>query len=157
MNEEISDAISESVRDLLHRFLSMRLVSDPQPVQTPPDKPDEAQICAVVCFTGALRGALLVQGSAHTACLLAASLAGKSFSCLDDDALEVVGEFADLIAGGVRSRLSSHGEIRMAPPLVVMGQEYTLHNARIFCSAQQFFQIQGGRFRVECLYLKDCA
>lgn len=164
MNEEISDAIIESVHDIFQGFLAMEVFPGVRHQETSLAILESVEglsvsqeTSAVVSFTGALRGAVFLEGSIVTALMLAGALAGKPFESLSGEPLDLFGELADLIAGGMRSRLSAHGEICMTPPLVVVGSRYTLHNARIFCRTRHLFQVRGGSFIVECHYLKDSA
>ncbi|MBF0614536.1 MAG: chemotaxis protein CheX [Magnetococcales bacterium] len=165
MNEEITDAIVESVRDVFQGFLAMELfVGTPHGADGLVD-PDTGiaglalamECSAVVGFTGAMRGAISVQGAHETVRLLVGALAKRPVTALTLESLELFGELGDLIAGGMRSRLSSHGEIHAAPPQVIVGQRYIIHNARIYSRVRHTFQFSGGLFLVECHYLKDCA
>ncbi|MBF0213706.1 MAG: chemotaxis protein CheX [Magnetococcales bacterium] len=164
MNEEISDAIVESVQDIVNGLLAMEVSHGVRHAETSLEILESVEglsviqeISAVVGFTGALRGAILLQGSITTALQLVGALVGRPLESLNSESLELVGELADLIAGGMRSRLSSHGALSMTPPMVVVGSRYSLHNARIFCRSRHFFQVPGGSFIVECQYLKDSA
>ncbi|MBF0340680.1 MAG: chemotaxis protein CheX [Magnetococcales bacterium] len=164
MNEEMADAILESVLDICRGYLSLEICSGIRHEEVSLEILEaleglsvSQETTTVVSFTGALRGAVVLRGSVSIALLLVSALAGKRFDSLAGQAVEVLGELADLIAGGIRTRLSAHGEIRLTPPLVVIGSRYALYNARIFSRARQFFQVEEGTFFVECYYLKDSA
>ncbi|MBF0125852.1 MAG: chemotaxis protein CheX [Magnetococcales bacterium] len=155
MNEELSDAIMESVHDIFHGFLALEVFpgeEDPQPAET---TRDANEVATVVSFCGVLRGAVVLRTSQPTALILAGALSGKSLGQLSGEALDLLGELTDLIASGMRTRLSSHGEIRLTPPTMVVGQGYTLRNARIFSHVRQSFQVNDGHFVVDCFFLKD--
>lgn len=151
MNEELSDAIIESVHDIFHGFLALEVF--PGEAEQGTNSSDE--IATVVGFQGVLRGSIIVRASRATALTLACALAGRSLEGVSGEFYDLYGELADLIAGGIRTRLSAHGEIHLAPPTMVAGYGYTLKNARIFSSVQEHFQVNGGQFSVECFFLKD--
>lgn len=165
MNEEIADAILESVQDVFQNFLAMELfVGVPQSNRGSGEQ--EAEIAglplametsALVGLTGAMRGAVILQSSRETASRLVGALTKRPPAPLNRVGLELFGELGDLIAGGIRSRLSSHGVLHIAPPQVVIGTHYALYNARIYSLARQTFRFPDGFFAVECHYLKDCA
>lgn len=162
MNEELSDAIMESVQDIFHGFLALELCPGEEngPVGQTDHKMVEALVALhetsmVVGFTGALRGGVRIETSTLTALNLAGALAGKSFESLSGNVLDILGELVDLVAGGLCTRLSSYGQIHLTPPIVVVGSQYTLNNSRIFSRVRQFFQVNGDNFFVECYYLKD--
>ncbi|MBF0438065.1 MAG: chemotaxis protein CheX [Magnetococcales bacterium] len=153
MNEELSDAIVESVHDIFHGFLALEVFPGVQIAEACQE--DTQKTATVVSFNGVLRGSVILHASVSTAVLLAEALAGTQFHSLSENAREMLGELTDLIAGGMRTRLSAHGEIRLTPPIVVIGTQYHLNNASIFSQERQFFQVNGGTFCVECFYIKD--
>ncbi len=156
MNNELSDVMMESVHDIFQGFLALELLPGKEPTVTAQQPHQELwQTSVVIGFTGALRGHIIMSAPTSTALILAGALAGVEFASWSAHVSDLMGELTDLIAGGVRTRLSSYGEMHLTPPIVMIGERCVLNNARIFSKVRQFFQVNGGNFCMDCFYLKD--
>ncbi|MBF0180979.1 MAG: chemotaxis protein CheX [Magnetococcales bacterium] len=155
MNQELADAMVESVQEVFHRFLDLEVTEEAALPRagTPAADPDE--VATLIGFSGALRGAVVVRSSMETARILARALSGWHEEGSGGPFLDLQGELADLLAGGIRARLACHGELHLAPPTTVTGQGFRLRNASIFTVIGKRFRIAGGEFTMECFYLKD--
>ncbi|MBF0294218.1 MAG: chemotaxis protein CheX [Magnetococcales bacterium] len=156
MNQELADAMVESVQEVFHRFLDLEVAEEATTVRHEmPETEDPDEVATLIGFSGALRGAVIVRSSMATARILAHALSGRHADGAGGPFLDLQGELADLLAGGIRARLACHGELHLAPPTTVTGQGFRLRNASIFTVIGKRFRIAGGGFTMECFYLKD--
>ncbi|OSM05017.1 chemotaxis protein CheX [Magnetofaba australis] len=156
MQNEISKAIVDSVHDIFLAFLSLEV--SPGPAIAKPEfepyTPPESEATATVGFSGGLKGGIHLSCPMYVALALAASFSGEEYTEMDAEASDGFGELANMVAGGLQSRLSEkHGEINLTPPNVIRGSNFAMSYNRSLNSIKQYFRIEHGPFFVECFYM----
>lgn len=157
IGEHLSDAMIESVHDIFLAFLSLEVFPGPS-IEKPDDTPYEppkTDMTALIGFSGAVRGGIHLACPQHVALTLAGSLSGTSFDTVCPDSNDALGELANMIAGGVQTRLASLGEIQLTPPAIISGSNVDLSYQKNLSSVKQYFKLDAGPFFVECFFLKD--
>jgi chemotaxis protein CheX len=92
-----------------------------------PYKPPEADLTAMVGFSGQVEGGVHLSSPMHVALGLASAFMGEPVEESSGDLTDAFGELANIIAGAVEGHISE--EILLTPPMVVRGAangiEYT--------------------------------
>jgi chemotaxis protein CheX len=79
-------------------------------------------VSAIISFTGALTGMMILIMSEETALQLVSRMMGQDFSDMDALARSGIGEMANVIAGSAGVLLAQIGTtIDIAPPLILLG------------------------------------
>lgn len=85
----------------------------------------ESGISSIIGFAGQISGVLCLHFDRKTACAIASSLLGIEIQAVDETVRDAMGELANMMAGGLKIRLSSDEEIfKISMPSVVEGKEY---------------------------------
>lgn len=143
MEDKLRGAIQESLMEIAVTMLFLD-------VETTETGMDDIETTAVVGLSGAINGGLHLVMPLGGACLLAGSLTGMDTESLDDEAQDALGELANMIAGGIQTRLSSEmGNISLTPPLVAKGNPRTPASPGLI---RQGFVSQAQSFAVEVHY-----
>jgi chemotaxis protein CheX len=104
-------------------------------------------ITSAVHFTGAWRGAVLVECGAPQACQFTARFMGTELpAAIDDDVRDVMGELANMVAGNLKSLLPRGVDLSM--PSVVEGSDYSLHVCGVNAAERMTFASGAGDFRI---------
>lgn len=78
------------------------------------------------------------------------SMLGESIDTINNDVLDAVGEFTNIICGDVKRRLSESGmQIEMATPLVVFGSDVHIRDRVTKPSTVIPFETPNGKFFLE--------
>ncbi len=80
----------------------------------------EHEISGIIGLSGRVVGTVVVSLSAETAIGAAEAMLGERPSEIDDDVLDVVGELANMVAGGAKTQLEQY-ELNISLPNVITG------------------------------------
>ncbi|OSM04031.1 chemotaxis protein CheX [Magnetofaba australis] len=153
MREEMATHITDAVNEVFIAFLMEELQEGPVVVKPEYDEyaPPEAEVTAVVNFNGAIQGGIHFSTPEHTALSLAGALAGEELEALrHPTTIDALGELANMIGGGVQTRLSEDYEnINLTPPTVIVGRDYGVIYQSDLLSVKQYFMTAHGPFLVE--------
>nr|CRH05776.1 Putative protein with type IV pilus assembly PilZ domain and CheC-like family domain [Candidatus Magnetococcus massalia] len=156
MKEELNDYITDSVNDIFLAFLSEGVSTGPSVITNALESYDlpDAEATAVVNFNGAFNGGVHFSAPLYVALNFATTFAGEPVEKINDPiAVDAFGELANMIAGGVQTRLSVEFEnINLTPPTVVFGQNYGIIYQSNLHSVKQYFKADIGPFFVECFF-----
>lgn len=158
MQTRLAGLIVESVQEIFSAYLFLEVVSGPakaKPVEDPYSPPD-AEVLAIVGYKGGLNGGMHLASPEHVACQLSGAFAGVELDSMDGEGIDAFGELANLVAGGVQTRLMEghgFGEITLTPPLVSVKGETHANYRDDLQSVQQYFKFAGGLLFAECFYL----
>ncbi|MBF0423226.1 MAG: chemotaxis protein CheX [Magnetococcales bacterium] len=117
-----------------------------------PYEPPDADVTAVIGFTGSMEGGVHLSAPLHSALALASAFSGEDLTSFESTARDAVGELTNIIAGAVKSRISD--DIRLTPPYVISGSRLIISYARSLSSAKCYFRTNKGPFFVEIFYKK---
>ncbi|MBF0416491.1 MAG: chemotaxis protein CheX [Magnetococcales bacterium] len=155
---KLAGLIVEAVQEIFSAYLFMEAQPGPVKVGQSGDTygMPKTEVLAMVGYSGALQGGMHLAAPEYVACKLSGAFAGMEMETLDNDARDAFGELANLVAGGVQTRLmESHGfgEITLTPPTVAINGEPELNYRDDLESVQQYFKFAGGLMFAECFFL----
>jgi chemotaxis protein CheX len=81
----------------------------------------QQDIAAIIGFSGEIRGAVVLAMKKSMIIKLADILAGLPHSEIDDDAVDVIGEIVNIIAGNIKREVPGGEKIEISLPTVVKG------------------------------------
>jgi chemotaxis protein CheX len=104
--------------------------------QTVPEKPyvkkndlAHGDVSGIIGLTGDAIGSLAISFSEMCICHIVGRMLGETFTTINDDILDAVGEITNMISGASRTNLEKKGmTIFAAIPSVVMGANHTIHH-----------------------------
>jgi chemotaxis protein CheX len=149
MQDKLSEVVIGSVHDVFLSFLSKEVFPGPVIDAVPCDSV-QADVTAVVGFSGAINGSIHLRCPLVVALRLSSSMAGKPFDELKGGASDALGELVNLVANGVKSNLSDRGHIYLTPSMVMSGAQFGLGDQSLPERVQQTFQVDEDLFCVEC-------
>ena len=160
LSETLSATIVESVQDVFQAFLFLdaspgpcKIAAEGKPYSSP-----KSEVTAVIEYGEGLEGGVHLSSPLYVACQLAGALAGMELETLDDEGRDAFGELANMVAGGIQTRLmedSGFADISLTPPIVVTGDQTAMEYLPDFQSVKQYFKFAGGLFFVECFFLTE--
>lgn len=153
MADNIINALKEAVQEIAETMLGVEI----QEISSGTERCTlGADSSAVIGYSGALRGSLRLAGPMVTVLKLAATLVGEERPTLDKEMEDAFAELANMIAGGVQSRLEADvGMIRMSPPVVISGKNHQVSSDRSFSCISVQFELEGSLFFTEVYYTID--
>lgn len=158
LRENLSGIIVESVQDIFLAYLSIDASPGPSKIQPEdvPYLPPDAEVTAVVGYSGAIKGGIHLAAPRYVATKLAESFAGVALEEMSDEVRDAFGELANMVAGGLQTRLMEDhglGEINLTPPMVVTGDQQRMTYQKNLSSVKQYFKFAGGIFFAECFFV----
>ncbi|HIJ85248.1 MAG: putative chemotaxis protein CheX [Magnetococcales bacterium] len=154
----LAGLIVESVAEIFSAYLF--LDASPGPVKVSPVgevySPPKTEVLAMVGYHGAFDGGMHLAAPEYVACKLSGAFAGIELESMNPEASDAFGELANLVAGGVQTRLmESHGfgEITLTPPTVSTNGEVNGIYREDLLSVQQYFKFAGGLMFAECFFI----
>ncbi|WP_130470958.1 chemotaxis protein CheX [Candidatus Magnetaquicoccus inordinatus] len=152
---DLADIIIHSVSDTALTFFTTDVGIQAGPVVVKPEdqpyKPPQADITAVVGFSGYLQGGVHLSAPFHAAIGLASAFSGETIDKLDDVACDALGELTNIIAGSVKERVND--AVFLTPPQVVTGENHNVSYTKILESTKCYFRTDNGPFFVEVFYV----
>ncbi|MEO5365399.1 MAG: chemotaxis protein CheX [Magnetococcus sp. WYHC-3] len=150
MKEKLGRAVGEAIVEIAETMLFLEV--------TPGDAIEgvcdlQADYSAVVGYSNALRGSLRLAGPSDTVCRLAGALLGEPRESMDLEMNDAFAEVANMIAGGVQSRVEEElGPIRLSPPVIISGQNHHVATDHTLVCLSQTFELEGGAFFTELYF-----
>lgn len=112
-----------------------------------------SNVSAMIGLSGDLTAMLSVHCSGHIGMELAGAMLGMEFEEIDDDVKDALGEIANMIAGGVKERLSSENiNLQLAIPTTISGKSYSISSPTRSNRVIIPFNLVQGQFFVEMKY-----
>lgn len=128
MASTIADAIKEAVTEVIATYTG----SNPELAGTEARKEDYAlaEISSIIGLTGEkLQGAFVVSMERGLLFQLMQALLGEAPSDLNQEALDMAGELANMICGGFRRRFEKFGTtLKASVPSMITGKDYKIHS-----------------------------
>ena len=141
----MEDKLRTAIQDALNEIATTMLFVDVQPVDENEQKADAS---VEVKLSGGINGGLHLNLPLGGARALAAALMGETPEGLDDETKDAIGELANMIAGGLQTRMSGElGEINLTPPEITIGPKQLSSDGEKRLHLP--FQIESENFSVE--------
>jgi len=152
--------------DFINPFLEavLHVLSTMANVSAAPGKPyinkkrkAQGDVTGLIGFTGTTTGTMSVTMSKGAILKIVNSMLFESYTEIDDDIADAVGELTNMIAGQARNTLSEHGmSLQASTPSVVVGKGHTLDHIASAPILAIPFSTEDGNFVVEvCLSPPD--
>jgi len=99
------------------------------PVLIEPINTFTKNVTAIVGLVGSCSGLFRLHLPESMALDIASKMLGSHLTTINDDALDAIGELANILAGSFEYHLTSHGNLfRLSPPSIFTGNEYFFTN-----------------------------
>jgi chemotaxis protein CheX len=150
----VQDIINAAAREAVAEIASTMLFVPINPVPSAANGTAiEADVSAIVALSGGLKGGARLASPVETVTALASALMGEEVSALDADSEDAFAELANMITGGIQTRLSGElGEMNLSPPFVITGKNHRAHGDSSDQVAVSRFEVQGKPFFIEVFY-----
>lgn len=155
MKHELAGLIKEAVHDVFLAYLVMEVAPGPMVIKKEEDvyRPPTSEVTVVINFSGGIHGGIHLAAPLHMALEMASAFAGETYENIAGDAGDGFGELANMVAGGVQTRLGNRfGNINLTPPTLITGSDYHMQYKRNFDSVKQYFKCDSGPFFVEFFF-----
>ncbi|MBF0108152.1 MAG: chemotaxis protein CheX [Magnetococcales bacterium] len=147
MNDLLSMALSDAVTEIAQTMLFTDIGIGPFEVQ---GNLQTADFSAIVGYGGGLNGSLRLGGSLNASLRLAGALLGETRESWDQELEDAFGEMANMIAGGVQTRIEGLvGTITLTPPMVIQGKNHQIAGQQPSHRLCRHFEIDGMGFFCE--------
>ncbi|MBF0583144.1 MAG: chemotaxis protein CheX [Magnetococcales bacterium] len=147
--------IKDSVSEVFGTYLTWDISPGPMVVKREGDpyRPPETEVTSIVNFSGGIYGGVHLASSLPLALQMATNFSGDAYDTIFGEAGDALGELANMIGGGVQTRLSKeYGTIHLTPPTIISGTNYRMQYKSNFGSVRQYFKVAGGLFYVEFFF-----
>jgi chemotaxis protein CheX len=135
----------------------MKTMANVEPIPGKPFLKNEStalgDVSAIIGITGVAQGSMALTFTESCIIGLASALMGMTFTVLDDDVKDSVGELTNMICGDARRRLSEKGiTLQAGIPTVVAGKSHSITHIASGPRLAVPFQTQWGSFIVEVAF-----
>ncbi len=107
-----------------------------------------ADVSAIIGFSGAVTGTIVLSFPADLACKIASSFAGLEVDLKHPDLTDALGELANMVAGNAKAKLEGE-DIRLSLPNVVIGHDHHIPKSRSCPSIVIPCKLEWGGFVIE--------
>lgn len=108
-------------------------------------------ISAVIGIAGDVHGSVVISFPESCALKVVSSFIGENKTVVDDEVMDAVGEFVNMIAGGAKKTLTGNGmRFKIAIPNVIVGKDHKISRPKSIPCILVPFKIEDiGTFTVE--------
>ncbi|MBF0621154.1 MAG: chemotaxis protein CheX [Magnetococcales bacterium] len=155
MEEIILNSIKDATREITLAFLNMEIKEGPAFIRKDETatQGSHAETTAIVGFQGSLSGGVHLAAPLHVALVLASALADEKIEEFNSEARDAFMEIANMIAGGVQTKLSEDDRaVALVPPILIHGVNCGMYYREEMKCLRQYFQTAHGPFFVQCYY-----
>ncbi|MBF0157344.1 MAG: chemotaxis protein CheX [Magnetococcales bacterium] len=154
MPDRLLAALREAVQEIAETMLFMEIVPSGQ--GEGPCPLESVFGSAIVGFSGGIEGSLRLAGPLPSILKLAGALAGEEREALDPELEDAFSELANMVAGGVQTRLETTlGSIAITPPVFISGEGHQVESKPGFTRVFQSFQLDENPLFAEVLFPRD--
>ncbi|MEO5334039.1 MAG: chemotaxis protein CheX [Magnetococcus sp. YQC-5] len=154
LQDELAEIIRGAIDETVTAFFTLDISIKAGPTITKTEyesyEPPQADVTAVVNFTGAIEGGVHLSAPMHTALSLVAAFAGEPIESFDVTAKDALGELSNIIAGAVKERINE--AVYLTPPQVITGANHEIVYTKSLESTKCYFTTSSGPFFVEVFY-----
>ncbi|MEO5334315.1 MAG: chemotaxis protein CheX [Magnetococcus sp. YQC-5] len=155
MKHVLAGLIKEAVHEVFLAYLVMEIESGPLVIKKDEDiyRPPDSEVTVVINFSGGIHGGIHLAAPLHAALEMSSSFSGEHYETIVGEAGDGFGELANMVAGGVQTRLGNkYGNINLTPPTLITGSDYKMQYKKNFDSIKQYFKCDAGPFFVEFFF-----
>lgn len=122
MHEDVLEALRGVVKDVAISMLSMEVAFGDAAMDNGNGfHPSSGEALAVVRLRDGLNGGVRLSGDLPVLGMIYSAFLGEPFDSFNDEAKDAIGEFLNIIAGGLQEQMAPLcGDIGLSPPQVVM-------------------------------------
>lgn len=142
----VNTSLFQSAQEVFSSMLGLPLTLVSQ--AEAPEK-SGSQVMAGVGLVGQFCGTVVIECSGEMACQLAQALLGAGFDEVDEDVKDMVGEIANMVAGGVSKGLP--GPPALTPPCVAAGTDFSMGFLKTEEVAKEVMECEGRFLTVSLL------
>lgn len=159
MSVDLAVVIREAINETVMAFFVTDIGIEAGPSVIKPEnhpyQPPQADVTAIVGFSGSMEGGVHLSAPEHTAIALAAAFAGETPIGFDELARDAFGELANIVAGAVKGRLTGEhdAQINLTPPQIVTGADCDMHFTKTLQSTKCYFKTLYGPFFIEIFHV----
>jgi chemotaxis protein CheX len=161
--KSVHTMLLEKITEAVEEIASTMFTTPVEPGQklikpkTSPFDPADADVSAFIALSDSLNGGIRIAATQEVALMLASALFGMPMETLDAEAKDAYAEIANMIAGGVQTRLMEtlKGDIKLSPPMVVEKRAFSIAFQEGLELVQHHFTIEGKPFFVEGFFNLD--
>jgi len=123
LKEQFTNAVVASVQEAVEMMLS----SKPELTDTNPDLSNLGGVICSIGFTGTLEGSIAISLSEEGSCKVVSKMLEMEINEINSDVTDGVGEIANMIAGGAKTRMTeTQHNFEISLPTVIQGQDLKL-------------------------------
>ncbi|MBF0622245.1 MAG: chemotaxis protein CheX [Magnetococcales bacterium] len=153
MPERFIVSLREAIQEICETMLFVEVIPGESALTQSPLTGDYS---AVIGYSGNLKGSMRLAGPEEAVLKLAGALLGEERGNFDLEMNDAYSEVANMVAGGVQTRVEDWlGPIRMSPPVVVTGRDHRVASDRSFLCVSHLFEISGIPFFTEIYYAQE--
>ncbi|MBF0294072.1 MAG: chemotaxis protein CheX [Magnetococcales bacterium] len=150
---EMGATIGEALQEIAETMLFVEIEAGPLSTEACDVPPEH---CAIIDFGDGIQGCFLLVASERAAIKLAGALLGEERGEMDADMGDSFGEVANMIAGGLVSRVESrYGSVSMTPPERVEGR-HPMAGEMEWWRIHHGFALDGVPFCTEFFIAREC-
>ncbi|MGN7614381.1 hemerythrin domain-containing protein [Magnetococcales bacterium HHB-1] len=159
LQDELSEHLISVAREIFIAYMGEQVqeISTIEKMDFEDYKPPEAEVTAVVNFSGALEGGIHLASPLHVGLRLASAFAEEEYGTVDqfsNEAYDAFAELANIVAGSMVEHIAHIFEgIHLTPPYIIVQDDYSTHYNRRFGSVKSYFSSKEGPFLIECFYM----
>ena len=114
----------------------------------------ESDVSSLIGLAGDLKGVLAVQCSAPVAYNITSAMLGMEVATMDEDVKDALGEVANMVAGGLKSRWAEKGKkIELSIASTCIGKSIRTGSLAGATRTAVTFATPSSRFRIELRYI----
>ncbi|MBI5814584.1 MAG: chemotaxis protein CheX [Nitrospinae bacterium] len=117
------------------------------------DKRSIGDISGIIGLTGAKRGAIVISLTTEAACKIVGSMLGETYTEVNGDIRDAVGELTNMISGDARRRLAELGIVFEAGiPTIISGKGHEIESVTKGPVVAMPFTVDGHIFVIEASF-----
>lgn len=148
-NEEMANMLFAATQEVFTSMLGTEVQRLPEPEATAQSSAFDG-VLSLVGLAGAVIGNGSVVCTAEGACDMSSRLLMTTFSNVDDEVLDALGEIANMIIGGFKNLLEpTFGRLQMSIPSVVYGKNIATRDSKAGVALAVHCAFPGGEFSVK--------
>jgi chemotaxis protein CheX len=147
----IADYIVDATEDVFNTMIFMEITTEG--CLTEGQEAIFSHFSAMIGLSGGLMAMISIHCDAYIAMDIAGAMLDTEFDEVDDDVKDAMGEVANMVAGGMKSRLLDDNiDVTLAIPTTIVGKGYNVSSPKRSNRLVIPFDLVQGRFYVDMKY-----
>lgn len=148
---DIANYIIDSTQEVFETMIFLEVSTDG--CMTEGQEAIFSHFSAVIGLSGDLMAMISIHCDAYIAMEIAGAMLEMEFDEVDDDVKDAMGEVANMLAGGIKSRLLDDNlDVTLAIPTTIVGKGYNISSPKRSNRIVVPFEMTMGRFYVDVKY-----